>query len=129
MFDLHSRLFQITRDYDHWSSKAGFGGGLECHVPSTYPSIPLRFTPHSPPTHPFPKNGQTCIGRATVSQETLVISVTVCPAFFLSSTFMPYANNKGADQPAHPRSLISAFVVCCLDSIIPLLAIAEIARP
>ena len=24
---------------------------------------------------------------------------------------MPYANNKGADQPAHPRSLISAFVV------------------
>ena len=29
--------------------------------------------------------------------------------------FMPYANNKGADQPAHQRSLISAFVVCCLD--------------
>ena len=25
--------------------------------------------------------------------------------------FMPYANNKGADQPAHPRSLISAFVI------------------
>ena len=23
---------------------------------------------------------------------------------------MSYANNKGADQPAHPRSLISAFV-------------------
>ena len=36
--------------------------------------------------------------------------------------FMPYANNKGADQPVHPRSLISAFVVRCLDSIIPLLA-------
>ena len=30
---------------------------------------------------------------------------------------MPFANNKGADQPAHPRSLISAFLVCCLDSI------------
>ena len=28
---------------------------------------------------------------------------------------MPYANNKGADQPAHPRSLISTFVVRCLD--------------
>ena len=39
-----------------------------------------------------------------------------------------YANNKGADQPAHPRSLISAFVVRCLDSIIPLLNIAEILR-
>ena len=37
-----------------------------------------------------------------------------------------YANNKGADQPAHPRSLISAFVVHCRDSIIPLISIPEI---
>ena len=36
---------------------------------------------------------------------------------------MAYANNKGADQPAHPRSLISTFVVHLLDSIIPLLAL------
>ena len=28
------------------------------------------------------------------------------------------ANNKGADQPAHPRSLISAFVIRLLKSII-----------
>ena len=35
---------------------------------------------------------------------------------------MPYANNKGADQPAHPRSLISTFVVRCVDSIIPLVS-------
>ena len=41
---------------------------------------------------------------------------------------MPYANNKGADQPAHPRSLISAFVVRCLDSMISLDSIAEISR-
>ena len=41
---------------------------------------------------------------------------------------MSYANNKGADQPAHPRSLISAFVVSCLDSIISLAFIAEISR-
>ena len=32
-----------------------------------------------------------------------------------------YVNNKGADQPVHPRSLISAFVVRWLDSIISLL--------
>ena len=31
--------------------------------------------------------------------------------------FIPYANNKEADQPARSRSLISAFVICCLDSI------------
>ena len=36
-----------------------------------------------------------------------------------------YANNKGADQPAHPRSLINAFVVHCLDSIISLDSIAD----
>ena len=29
---------------------------------------------------------------------------------------LSYVNNKGTDQPAHPRSLISAFVVRCLDS-------------
>ena len=40
---------------------------------------------------------------------------------------MPYANNKGADQPAHPRSLISAFVIRCLDSIMPLVSISEIS--
>ena len=41
---------------------------------------------------------------------------------------MSYVNNKGADQPAHPRSLISAFVVRCLDSIISLDSVAEISR-
>ena len=39
--------------------------------------------------------------------------------------FLLYANNKGADHPAHQRSLISAFVVRCLDSIIPLASISE----
>ena len=41
---------------------------------------------------------------------------------------MSYANNKGADQPAHPRSLISAFVLRCLDSIISQNSIDEISR-
>ena len=40
----------------------------------------------------------------------------------------PYANNKGADQPAHPRSLISTFVVRCLDSMICILAISKVSR-
>ena len=39
-----------------------------------------------------------------------------------------YVNNKGADQPAHPRGLISAFVVRRLDSILSLDSKAEIAR-
>ena len=40
---------------------------------------------------------------------------------------MPYANFKGADQPAHPLSLIRAFVVRWVDSIIPLVSISEIS--
>ena len=39
--------------------------------------------------------------------------------------FLPYANNKGAYQPAHPHSLISAFVIHCLDSIISLVSSPE----
>ena len=38
---------------------------------------------------------------------------------------LPYGNNKGADEPAHLCSLISAFIVRCLDSIIPTLAISS----
>ena len=41
---------------------------------------------------------------------------------------MSYARNKGADQPAHPRSLICAFVVRSLDSIISLVSRSEISR-
>ena len=36
------------------------------------------------------------------------------------------ANNKVADQPVHPRSLISTFVVRCLDSIISVVSLSEI---
>ena len=42
--------------------------------------------------------------------------------------FLPYVNNKGTDQSAHPHSLISAFVVCYLDSIMSLVSISEISR-
>ena len=40
---------------------------------------------------------------------------------------MSYANNKGADQTAHPRSLISAFVVHCLDSIMTFVSVNKIS--
>ena len=48
-------------------------------------------------------------------------------ALLWENLFMPYANNEGADQPAHQRSLISTFFVRCLDSMIPLVSISEIA--
>ena len=40
---------------------------------------------------------------------------------------MSYANNKGADQPAHPRSLISAFIIRCLDSVMSLVSVIKIS--
>ena len=43
----------------------------------------------------------------------------------MKNLFMPYANNKDADQSAHPRSLISVFVIRCLDSTISLVPISE----
>ena len=42
---------------------------------------------------------------------------------------MSYANNKGADQPAHPHSLISAFVVRCLDSVMSPVSVTKISSP
>ena len=57
--------------------------------------------------------------------------------FYVRSMYKPghekmcltsYANNRGTDQPAHPGSLISTFVVRCLDSIISLDSIAKISR-
>ena len=39
-----------------------------------------------------------------------------------------HATNKGEDQPAHLRSLISAFFVCCLENITPILAKFKLSR-
>ena len=42
--------------------------------------------------------------------------------------FMLFATNKATDQPAHPHSLISAFVVGCLDSMISKLVKLDVAQ-
>ena len=41
---------------------------------------------------------------------------------------MVYANNKGADHPANPHSLISTFVVRYLDSVKCMLALSKVSR-
>ena len=65
----------------------------------------------------------TCMGLT----ETLILisqSKKVKWATSWENLFMPYPNNKGADQP---QISLHIFVVRCLDSIILLLAIAEIS--
>ena len=49
-----------------------------------------------------------------------------CLSHIMRKPVLPYANIKGADQPVHPHSLISTFVVRCLDSIIFLVSMSEI---
>ena len=58
----------------------------------------------------------------SVSLEQLAIWATSW-----ENLFMPYANNEGTDQRAHPRSLISTFVVRCQDRIIPLVSLSKIS--
>ena len=48
-------------------------------------------------------------------------------SYIMRKPVLPYANNKGADQAAHPCSRISAFVIHRLDSIIPLVSISKIS--
>ena len=39
-----------------------------------------------------------------------------------------HAKNKDVDQPAYPRSLVSTFVVHCLDSMICMFALSKVSR-
>ena len=53
--------------------------------------------------------------------------VPFCKLFLIKPCHQRFANNKGADQPWHPRSLIRAFVILFLKSIICKLAVSEIS--
>ena len=77
-------------------------------------------------------------GEAEKGEDKIICipnNAEICEPGHEKMCLMSYANKKGEDQPAHPRSLIrafvvrsliSAFVLRCLDSIISLDSIAEI---
>ena len=46
-----------------------------------------------------------------LENQTLHLKANRNRATSWENLFLPYANKQGADQPAHPRSLISTFVV------------------
>ena len=48
-------------------------------------------------------------------------------AFISRNLSLVFVNNKGVDQPAHPHSLISAFVIRLLKSVISKLATRDIS--
>ena len=70
----------------------------------------------------------TDIALICSDKSTCVIQVKSYEPGHAKMCLMPYANNIGADQPAHPRSLISAFVVRFQDRMIALVYISEISR-
>ena len=74
------------------------------------------------------------LGTATISifrfgcpQEQLEVTATPFGPRREKTCLRGFANNTGADQPAHPRSLISAFVIHVVESIICNLATGEIS--
>ena len=58
---------------------------------------------------------------------TLFLAISIWATSW-ENLIMPYANNKGADQSAHRRNLISTLVFRFLDSIMPLVSVSEILR-
>ena len=46
----------------------------------------------------------------------------------MTKPVLPYATNTHADQPMHPRSLISISVIHSVETAIPADAISEISR-
>ena len=56
-----------------------------------------------------------------------LFSVHLYEAGHEKTCLMSFANNKGADQPAHPRSPISAFVFRCLYSVMSLVSVTKIS--
>ena len=71
-------------------------------------------------------------GRST-SRKFIVLLIIIGPrrekSCFLGfrGCLRGFSNNNGADQPAHPRSLISAFVIRLFESIISKLATSKIS--
>ena len=76
-------------------------------------------------THLFPTNQMTAISQLIYGHHAILNKW----ATSWQNLFLPYVNNKGAHQPAHPCSMVSHFVVHCLDSIRPLLAKSKISGP
>ena len=62
-----------------------------------------------------------------VSDAFCLLQMTPCYGPRPEKTCQGFANNTGADQPAHLRRLISAFVIRFLESIICKLATGEIS--
>ena len=63
-----------------------------------------------------------------ISQEHFCYILFITCALTRENLFSGFANNTSSDQPAHPRSLISAFIIRFLESTISKLDTSEISN-
>ena len=70
---------------------------------------------------------QIRVSRTPVFRTCKIILLQTIFQLCHEKTLISCANNKDADQPAHRHTLICAFVVHCLDSIIPILMTFKIS--
>ena len=72
-------------------------------------------------------SGLMSLNSLPVSEALCLLQMTHMIWALTRITSRGFANNTCADQPAHPRSLISTFVIRFLESIICKLATSEIS--
>ena len=78
--------------------------------------------PDQDPHSVGPDLGPICLQRLSAGKELNLMGLSR-----EKTCLRGFANNTGAGQPEHPRSLISAFVICFLESIISRLVTSEIS--
>ena len=72
---------------------------------------------------PLKKYWCDIVTPSTITMKSPVITASMLNRPCCEKTCLRgFANNTGADQPPHPRSLIGTFVICFLESIISRLA-------
>ena len=74
-----------------------------------------------------PSEKENILNLKTAASVSFSIFIKINWASTRENLSSGFANDTGADQPAHPRSLISAFVIHVLKSTIPKLATSEIS--
>ena len=67
---------------------------------------------------------KTLIRKKLISQTNSDSKIDLFEPSHEKKLFMPYTNNKDA----HPCTLIGVFVICCLDSIIPIVVISRVPK-
>ena len=133
-FSAHPNIMSILMSSSRLLNKVLM---MSSPLSSFFPEDGLLFTSslHESPTTNERWKNERWKKKAKINLSILILFYTIHLASLLVYTNGPrrmktflrgFANDTGADQPAHQRSLISTFVICFLESTICKLATGEI---